>query len=394
MDEATRMSLNGESSKCMAHMYAMRKAGGVSLKESDGTDTSKDQDWPIDESGLAKCADMFCLITSGLWLLPKALIFVIPCLLLQIPSLLLVRCYVCTLSPGTDTVNRSVGFWMSFLLFCFLFIPAAGLSFVALMLDYIMYWLFGITFCIVTCRFCAVWKSMKALDPYRNGPWVLLHLADIYVALIGQTARQGFLEISWTLTNMLLFIPWLKYYMNCNPWLQNLDHRFTNQITTSVSDIEPVERASHIGQEIISRAKHFPGRARKVDLWSFVPHYPYPPPGRRYALGLQQGGKNNPLAQFLLIVHTTHANRSDGNSTEQYIASNSCKLPLYRVMLWYNNPYHFLTGWVEASNTTGEASQLEKVNGGEHPMWLVSSSSPQGAGRKGFTGSGGAYDSI
>ena len=46
---------------------------------------------------------------------------------------------------------------------------------------------------------------------------------------------------------------------------------------------------------------------RKVDLWSFVPHYPSPPPGRRYALGLQQG-YINPLMQFLLIVHTTHAN--------------------------------------------------------------------------------------
>lgn len=60
-----------------------------------------------------------------------------------------------------------------------------------------------------------------------------------------------------------------------------------------------------------------------------------------------------PLGQLLLIVHTTHANRNDGNSTEQYVASNSCKLPLFRVMLWYNNPYHMLTGWVEASNTTG-----------------------------------------
>ena len=145
---------------------------------------------------------------------------------------------------------------------------------------------------------------------------------------------------------------------------------------------------AQIGKEIISRAKHMAGRARKLDLWSFVPHYPYPPQGRRYALGMQQGGKNNPLAQFLLIVHTTHANRCDGNSTEQYVASNSCKLPLYRVMLWYNNPYHFLTGWVEASITTGEPSQVEKVNGGEHPMWLVSSASRQGAGRKAFTGSG------
>ena len=163
---------------------------------------------------------------------------------------------------------------------------------------------------------------------------------------------------------------------------------------------------------------------RKVDLWSFVPHYPSPPPGRRYALGLQQG-YINPLMQFLLIVHTTHANSgwecstlfgfggdddfyilcigihinqavkedevfgncsnlcgswnkyervhnpstenqgkphgflwgSDGNSTEQHVASNSCQLPIYRVILWYNNPYHFLTAWVEASISTGRIAE-------------------------------------
>ena len=51
------------------------------------------------------------------------------------------------------------------------------------------------------------------------------------------------------------------------------------------------------------------GFPRQVNLWNFVPHYPSPPAGRRYALGLQRGGKHtNPLAQFLLIVHTTHAN--------------------------------------------------------------------------------------
>jgi len=62
--------------------------------------------------------------------------------------------------------------------------------------------------------------------------------------------------------------------------------------------------------------------------------------------------------------------------------------PIYRVMLWYNNPSHFLTGWVEASVSTGEPSQPDKKFGGEHPMWLVTSHSPQDAGRGSWTGSG------
>ena len=32
-----------------------------------------------------------------------------------------------------------------------------------------------------------------------------------------------------------LLLPWLKYYMNVNPWLFNLDHRFIQQITTNLS---------------------------------------------------------------------------------------------------------------------------------------------------------------
>ena len=133
-----------------------------------------------------------------------------------------------------------------------------------LMVDYLFYWLFGITFCIFTSRYCAVWRSMKALNPYRNGPWIISHLPDIYVALTGQTARQGIFEIAWSLSNMLLFIPWFKYYVTVNPWLQNLDHRFVSQITTSMSDIAPAEHCASILQEIVSRAKHHPGRARKA----------------------------------------------------------------------------------------------------------------------------------
>ena len=131
VDETTRMRLNGESVQCMAHMKAMKKAGGVSLREADGADTSKDQDWPLDESCFAKCADMYCLITTGFWLVPKALIFVIPMLLLELPGLVLLRSYGATLKPGTDKVRRSRGFWMSFVLALFLFFPALILAFLS-----------------------------------------------------------------------------------------------------------------------------------------------------------------------------------------------------------------------------------------------------------------------
>lgn len=61
-------------------------------------------------------------------------------------------------------------------------------------------------------------------------------------------------------------------------------------------------------------------------------------------------------------------------------------MPIYRVMLWYNNPYHFYTGFVEASPSTGLPSQPDKPASGEHPMWLVTGRSPMMLKRRGDKG--------
>merc|ERR1712159_387179 len=58
-------------------------------------------------------------------------------------------------------------------------------------------------------------------------------------------------------------------------------------------------------------------------------------------------------------------------------------------MLWYNNPFHILTGWVEASVSTGGIAQGHtKMDGGEHPMWLVTAKSRLVSDRASWTGSG------
>ena len=71
-----------------------------------------------------------------------------------------------------------------------------------------------------------------------------------------------------------------------------------------------------------------------------------------------------------------HAVAEAQGVTDQFVLSNCTERPVWRVMLWYSNPYHFFTGWVEASITHGRPSQVDKVHGGEHPMWLVTSPSP------------------
>jgi len=190
-------------------------------------------------------------------------------------------------------------------------------------------------------------------------------------------------------------MPWLKYYICCNPWIYDLEHRMVQQISTSMEDcadkdlsiVEKAEQIADRARTIITRARQARDTAEHIDIWSFVPHYPYPPPDRRWALGLQAGGSTYP-GKFTLIVHTTHACADAQSCTEQFVLSNSVACPVYRVMLWYNNPYHFLTGWVEASITNGKPSQPDKVLGGEHPMWLVTAKTKQVSGRESWTGSG------
>merc|ERR1719379_761435 len=138
--------------------------------------------------------------------------------------------------------------------------------------------------------------------------------------------------------------------------------------------------------------------AHRIDCWSLVPHYPYPPADRRWAVGMQTAGYSLPV-KFATLTHTTHADSKLGCSCvnnyrfpcghtgcqEQLVLSSSIARPAYRVMLWYSNPFHFLTGWVEASISTGGKSQPHKKFGGEHPMWLVSGRSQLTSGRDSFT---------
>jgi len=387
VDAATRMRLNGESAAQMEHAEAIKRAGGVSLNAADGSDTSKDQAWQYDESCSATAKDRYVLITTVLWLGPKILIMALPMLALHLLPCLVARLYVATMPDRTESVVRSCSFYLVYALFFLLGIPAWILAIVSLLLDYMAYYFFSLLYCALTCRWLAACRSSEKIRPYRNGPSILLKFPDLFVCIMGQHARQAIGETTYMVSCMWLLMPWLKYYVNCNPFIYDLDHRLCQQITTTMGDLGSPPEVAETARHIISRCRQDREMAHRIDLWSFVPHYPYPPPNRRWALGLQAGGAKYP-GKFTLIVHTTHAVSDAGGSAEQLVVSNCVEEPIYRVMLWYSNPYHFLTGWVEASVSNGMPSQPDKRFGGEHPMWLVTGRTPMIAGRGAFTGSG------
>jgi hypothetical protein len=362
-------------------------------------------------------ADLYVLATTVSWMLPKLVLFFPVMFLLSIVPMLIAHIYIATLPEPIDRVPRTCGFYFWFSVAFIMAIPAILVIILNLLLDSIMYYLFSLPFCLFTWNWAAAFKGMERIRPFKGGPSILLKMPDIFVCVMGQSMRQGTIEVIYMVSMMWVLIPWLKYYVNCNPWIYELDYRMVQQISTGMqdlgekesSDVLAVDEVADECRRIISRARHTRERAKRIDLWSFVPHYPYPPADRRWAMGMQAGGGEYP-GKFTLLVHPTHADSMMGNSCvntrgvkrygfeeapsahtgsqEQFVLSNSIARPVYRVMLWHSNPFHFLTGWVEASISTGLPSQPHKLHGGEHPMWLLSAKTHLTASRESFTGSG------
>jgi len=239
VDESTCRWLNGETPKQMAHAEAIKKAGGVSLNPRDGTDTSKDAAWTYNKK---KLADRFVLSTTFLWLAPKILLFALPMLICHLPPMFVARTFIALFPDGTEEVKRTRSFYVIFTIALVLSLPLSALVLVPLLLDNAMYYVFSILYCVCTCRWARARKSFEFIAPYRNGPSIVHHLPDFFLAIMGQCARQRVGETLYMVSCMWLLMPWLKYYINCNPFIYDLGHRFVQQISTSMEDVGNAQR--------------------------------------------------------------------------------------------------------------------------------------------------------
>lgn len=365
LSDEDRMGVNGETKEMMEHIYNLKQVP---------RDTSVDQEWAIDESLWP--IDVYVQIMTFVWIVPKFIIFIVPLYVTLFPFTVLARITVSCLPVPTDQVRRNACTLRLFVLLGYALVwPFALQAFLLLMFDYFFYYLFSIPFCLLTCGYGRYRKSVEVIKPWTNGPG--LPHTDMMITMLGQSKRHGVFELTLSVVIMVLAIPWMKYFVQANPWLYPLEERFVQQIATSLEDVG-VDKVYEIAREIISRCSQDGKLAHRLDQWKFVPHYPYPPPHRRWAVGMQKGG----CTGSSLFVHTTHASSKALDSTEQFVLSNSVERPIWRVMLWYSNPYHFFTGFVEASISNGKESQLDKAPGGEHPMWLVTSRSPMASLRE------------
>mmetsp|Transcript_12450 Transcript_12450/g.16044 ORF Transcript_12450/g.16044 Transcript_12450/m.16044 type:complete len:474 (+) Transcript_12450:45-1466(+) len=394
LDPKVRRRVNGETELQMIHAVKVKK---------EILDTTVDGQWDIDQS--LKKVDSLVLGYTGLYLIPKVLVWFLPIFILLLPFSFITKLYSMTLSAPTDVIKRGFGFYIYCIFATIFFIPAYLIILISRCCDGIFYYIFNLPYCFLFTKngYKKYYKNIKIISPYNNGPSIILF--DVYVCAIGTILRNGTIEFARCFTMMFITIPWLKYFVNCNPYVYDLDERFTQQISTSLDDCG-VSNVSNTVKQIISRSKQDNKLRKRLDMWDFAPHYPYPPPTRNWAIGMQ--GVQN----FVLLTHVTHADSNVLNSTTKeeksqdkqsqesqqnpshFVFSNSVEKPIWRVMLWYNNPYHFLTGYVEASISNGKPSQIDKKNGGEHPMWLISSHSPMLSDRTSFMASPGKIDAF
>ena len=287
------------------------------------------------------------------------ILFYIPIYLLLFPSTIVncicINCYSKQQKRYENNILYNVFLFL-------LSIPAILLICINLLIEYIFINLFGWLYCICTCGWKRYCDNQKILAPYSNGPGLLCYWSDIIVAWSGMIHRQGIFEFHHKFIMMFFLNPWIKYWVVANQWCDTLEERFITQIGQPMDDMN-LEDIEPIFQKAISWSVYDKNEVDMIDDLFFCPHYPFPPEGRRMAIGMQLAGITT------TIVHTTHFS-SPG--TPIHSLDKSMILPLYRVMLWHNNPFHIFTGYVEAGLSNGFPSQPTKINSGAHPMWIIS----------------------
>jgi hypothetical protein len=258
------MKLNGETKAQMEWAHELKEKGAVSLLNpphyqqeigvEDLKDTSKDQPWEYDMSPKGLCADRYVLCTTVFWGLKF-----IPCLpvmiLLCLPPVVFARIYISLVPDETDRLRRNLAFYVFWNFAWISFVPGMLVALISLIYDYILYYFFGLIYATIHWRWADVCKGQRKIDPFRHGPSFLMKTPDIFACVMGQSMRHGPGETTFSLAMMFLLMPWLKYYICCNPYIYNLDQRLVQQISTKMDDLGDAKAVARTARRIISQAR-------------------------------------------------------------------------------------------------------------------------------------------
>eukprot|EP01041_Mallomonas_annulata_P003719 gene3719-7389_t len=299
----------------------------------------------------------------GILLCPFFLLFFILTYVGNIPILLLVASYSFCVHRPTAVIQRNCWFY---LLSTLCFVVNAPVFFIVSM-NVCMMSVLSVILCLpyglVITGFPQIYQNYKALWPfYSIGTYSWF---DIICVLIGARDRQnsGDLDFLWSYTVMLTFDPFIKWFLITNPYLHKLDERFTNQYTQDLTNLSMATLYNGLKVNV-SDAILVERLRSDVDEDVFTAHYQIPPSSRQIqniptvsfqapsAMGYQF---TNTISHFTCSYHPPKDKFKPRSATGDTL--------VYSVVLYYLNPFHFLTGYVEVN--------LQPSHALEHPMWCI-----------------------
>lgn len=194
---------------------------------------------------------------------------------------------------------------------------------------------FGEVYCVMDNGLDRYQRNLQVIRPYCNGPPLYRYFPDCVAAVAGMVYRRGLIEFTSSFALMFIINPWIKYWVCGNIYTSELKERFVTQVGSPLDDMTPEQVATSF-RKYISRTKNREDNRQYIhNVILFCPHFPFPRgQKRKWAVGLE----HSTIACF---VHTIHF---QGNPVKPECFSRSADVPVYRVILWRNNPYHIYTG--------------------------------------------------
>ena len=278
--------------------------------------------------------DYFSMFVS-LFIVPFGILMYFALWILTLPNFIIAHLYLASFAKPLKMIARTNGYYL-FSVFQFLLaLPSLVLIFV--------YWIYllllivpsTLLFSILTWRIANVssnWTTLKDMRQSTGFTW-----NDILVSLMGAMYRQGLGEFVFYFPAVVVIVPVLKYLFTCNPFLHNLSAKYINQWTVPLGLTDDQAVASAV--QSISWTAHVEKDRADIDNDRFAAHYPLTPAGRSppSAVGVQF---TNSIVNFTKTSH---------NISGTGLRSHSGKRGIYVVELFFWNPCHMVTGYVEVN---------------------------------------------
>eukprot|EP00968_Pinguiococcus_pyrenoidosus_P026070 scaffold7052_cov254-Pinguiococcus_pyrenoidosus.AAC.75 len=310
LQKTMRRRINGETKALVKHAQRAKTARG---------DFTVDDDWTAAEE--LRFADRYVEAISFAYLGFKVLILSVVLFLSCLPLAVWAQVHAKSLHHALEKVDWKV--YSSLVCKVGAYVVIAPLLLPLLMsysLDVVCYYVFSVPYALGSESGLARYReSSELLKAFRGGP--MFRLGDFFVCLASHAKRRDARSVATSLTAMILFVPWLKYFVNCNPFIYPLKELFRQNMSASLQDVG-VKAVTHSLRRFLSEPTPEPALVHAFS--EMLPFFPFPKSKRRWAMGIQSVGGVS------LLSHVTHADARVQGSQEQFVLSRSAERPIYR----------------------------------------------------------------